>query len=325
MRAMLCRELGDVANLSMGELPDPRPGPGEACIRVRAAGVNFPDILMAEGKYQVRPPLLFVPGLEVAGEVESCGDGVQHVKPGDRVMAFARSGGGYAERIVLPGAIVTPIPDAMDFVTAAAFPTVYGTAHFALTHRGRLRAGETLLVLGAGGGVGLAAVEVGHALGARVIAAARGDDKLAAAREHGAEDAVDYASQDLRDAVLAMTDGRGVDAVFDPVGGDVFRQAVRCAGWEGRVLIVGFASGDIPKVAANYVLIKNLSIVGVVFGEHSERFPDETRERLAELAGWFADGRLKPRIHRVFPLADAHAALAEIRERRVIGKVVLEV
>jgi len=324
MRAMLCRELGDVSKLAMGELPDPQPGPGEACIAVRAAGVNFPDILMVEGKYQVKPALPFVPGLEVAGEVAACGEGVTHVAPGDRVMAFARTGGGYAERIVLPGAIVTPIPDAMDFVTAAAFPVVYGTAHFALTHRGRLGEGETLLVLGAGGGVGLAAVEVGKALGARVIAAARGADKLAAAREQGAEEVVDYAAQDLRDTVLGLTGGRGVDVVFDPVGGDAFRQAVRCVGWEGRVLVIGFASGDIPQVAANYVLVKNLSVIGVVFGEHGARFPDETRERLAELARWCVDGRLKPRIHRVFALAQARAALAEIGERSVIGKMVLK-
>ncbi len=325
MRAVVCRELGDPSVLRLEEMPPPALGDGQVRIAVKAAGVNFPDILMVQGTYQVKPGLPFVPGLEVAGEVLECGAGVTHVMPGQRVLAFARSGGGYASECVVPGGIVTPIPDSMDFVTAAAFPIAYGTAHFALTHRGRLAADESLLVLGAGGGVGLAAVEVGRLLGARVIAAARGDDKLAVAREHGAHEVVDYERETLRDRVKALTDGRGVDVVFDPVGGSWFDQCVRCIGWEGRILVVGFASGTIPKVAANLVLVKNFSVIGVVFGAHSDRYPDDTRRRLGELLAQHAAGRLRPRVWKTFDLADAASALAAITSRQVMGKMVLTV
>lgn len=325
MRAMLCRTLGGIENLELGELPAPDMEPGSVRIAVKAAGVNFPDILMVEGKYQVKPPLPFVPGLEVAGTVMECAAGVSHVKPGDRVLAFARKGGGYASEIVLPGGIVTPIPAAMDFATAAAFPVAYGTAHFALAYRGHLKAGETLLVLGATGGVGIAAIEVGKRLGARVIAAAGGPDKLAIAREHGADELIDYRTENLRDRVLALTGGQGVDVVFDPVGGQATEQSVRCLAWEGRLLVIGFASGDIPKIAANYILVKNISVIGVVFGEHSFRFADESRARLLGLLADYEAGRLKPRLWRKFPLAEAARALAEIQGRRVIGKIVLEI
>lgn len=325
MRAVLCRSLGDGSALKVEELPDPPVGPDQVRIVVRAAGVNFADILMVEGKYQVKPELPFVPGLEVAGTVAECGSQVAHVQPGQRVIAFARRGGGYASEIVLPGAIVTPIPDAMDFVTAAAFPVAYGTAHFALEYRGRLKASETLLVLGAAGGVGLAAIEVGKLLGARVIAAAGGPDKLAVCREHGADETIDYTRQDQRERVLEITGGKGADVVFDPVGGAAFEQSLRCIGWEGRILVVGFASGEVPRVAANMILVKNFSVVGVVFGEHSARFPDASRERLQSLMPAVADGRLKPRVWRTFPLEAAAAALAEITGRRVVGKVVLTV
>ena len=222
-----------------------------------------------------------------------------------------------------PAGIVTPIPEAMDFVTAAAFPVAYGTAHFALQHRGRLAAGETLLVLGAAGGVGLAAVEVGKLMGARVIAAAGSPEKLAIAREHGADCAVDYRVENLRDRVMELTGGRGVDVVFDPVGGTAFEQSVRVIGWEGRILVVGFASGEIPRVAANMILVKNFSVTGVVFGEHSWRFPDDTRARLGQLLGDFAAGHLRPRIWKTFPLDQARVAFAEMAARRVIGKMVL--
>jgi len=323
MRAALCRSLGDVSALRVEEVPAPPMAAGQVRIAVQAAGVNFPDILMIEGKYQVKPELPFSPGLEVAGTVTECGQGVTHVVPGQRVLAMARQGGGYASEIVLPGAIVTPIPDSLDFITAAAFPIVYGTAHFALEYRGGLRSGETLLVLGAAGGVGLAAVEIGKLLGARVIAAAGGPDKLAIARQHGADETIDYRSENLRDRVLELTGKKGVDVVFDPVGGTYFEQCVRCIGWEGRILVVGFASGDIPRVATNLILVKNFSVVGVVFGEHSARYPDDSRARLTQLLACQSQGRLNPRVWRSMPLEQAPAALADIAARRVTGKIVL--
>jgi NADPH:quinone reductase len=323
MRALLCRSLDGIASLEVAEVASPPLGSGQVRIGVRASGVNFPDILMVEGKYQVRPELPFIPGLEVAGVVLECAAGVERVRPGDRVLAFARRGGGHAEEVVVPGAIVTPIPDAMDFVTAAAFPVAYGTAHFALTHRGHLAAGETLLVLGAAGGVGLAAIEVGKLLGARVLAAASSAEKLAIARQHGADETINYGVENLRDQVRALTDGKGVDVVFDPVGGGAFEQSVRCVGWEGRILVVGFASGDIPHVAASMILVKNFSVTGVVFGEHSWRFPDDTRARIAKLLDAYSDGRLIPTVMRTYPLAEAIAALTEMSSRRVMGKLVL--
>jgi NADPH2:quinone reductase len=323
MRALLCRSLGSVGNLEIADVASPSLGPGQVRIGVRASGINFPDILMVEGKYQVKPELPFIPGLEVAGVVLECAAGVEHVRPGDRVLAFARRGGGHAQEIVVPGAIVTPIPDAMDFVAAAAFPVAYGTADFALTHRGHLFAGETLLVLGAAGGVGLAAIEVAKLLGARVIAAASSPEKLAIARRHGADETINYATDELRDRVRALTDGRGVDVVFDPVGGEAFKQSVRCIGWEGRILVIGFASGEIPQVAANMILVKNFSVTGVVFGEHSSRYPDDTRQRLAKLLEAYADGRLKPTAIKTYPLSAAREALNEMSGRRVAGKLVL--
>lgn len=323
MRALLCRSLGGIAALEVAEVASPALGTGQVRIAVRASGVNFPDILMVEGKYQVKTELPFIPGLELAGVVLECAPGVDHVRPGERVMAFARRGGAHAEEVVVPGGIVTPIPEAMDFVTAAAFPVAYGTAHFALQHRGRLAAGETLLVLGAAGGVGLAAIEVGRRMGARVIAAAGAPEKLAIAREHGADSAIDYRLDNLRDRVMELTGGRGVDVVFDPVGGVAFEQSVRTIGWEGRILVVGFASGDIPRVATNMILVKNFSVTGVVFGEHSWRFPDDTRARLGQLLADFAAGHLRPRIWKTYPLEQARAALSEMAARRVAGKMVL--
>lgn len=325
MKALLISELGSIDNLGVGDAPSPHIGPGQVRVGVKAAGVNFPDILMAEGKYQVKPDLPFIPGLELAGEVLECADGVDHVRPGDRVMAFARRGGAYAAEAVLPGGIVTPIPDTLDFETAAAFPVAYGTAHFALEHRGKLQPGESLLVLGAAGGVGIAAIEIGKLLGARVIAAAGSPEKLEIARAHGADATIDYTTESLRDRAKELTDGKGVDVVFDPVGGDAFTQAVRCIGWEGRILVIGFASGDIPKVATNMILVKNFATVGVVFGEHSWRYPDDTRARLTGLLPEIATGRLRPRIWKTYPIEDTVAALKEMQERSVIGKMVLTI
>ncbi len=323
MRAVLCPELGSIDNLVVGERAAPAMIPGGVRIGVKAAGINFPDILMAEGKYQVKPALPFTPGLEVAGEVLECAPGVTHLKPGDRVLAFARHGGGFAEEIVLPDEIVTPIPDSMDFVTAAAFPVAYGTAHFALTHRGHLKAGETLLVLGATGGVGIAAIEVGKLLGATVIAAAGTDEKCGIAKDIGADFAVNYATESLRDKVREYSGG--ADVVFDPVGGDAFTQSVRCINWEGRILIIGFASGDIAQAATNMILVKNFSVIGAVFGEHSERFPAETRDRLVSILPEVATGRLNPRVWKTYPLEGVQDALRAIQDRKVVGKMVLTV
>jgi len=323
MRALLCRSLGGIGALEVAQVESPRLGPGQVRIQTRASGVNFPDILMVEGRYQIKPELPFIPGLEVAGVVLECAEGVEHVRPGHRVLAFARRGGGHAEEVLVPAAIVTRIPDSMDFVTAAAFPVAYGTAHFALTHRGHLSAGEVLLVLGASGGVGLAAIEIGKLLGARVIAAASTSEKLAIARNHGADATINYSTDSLRDCVRALTDGKGADVVFDPVGGEAFSQSVRCVGWEGRVLVVGFASGDIPRVATNMILVKNFSVIGVVFGEHSWRYPKDTHLRLQKLIEAYSDGRLQPRVMKTYPLADGPLALAEMSGRRVVGKLVL--
>ncbi len=323
MRALVCRSLAGIGALEVGEIASPQLGPAQVRIEVRASGVNFPDILMAEGKYQIKPELPFIPGLEVAGVVLECAAGVEHVRPGQRVLAFARRGGGHAQEVVVPGAIVTPIPDSMDFVTAAAFPVAYGTAHFALTHRARLNGGEVLLVLGASGGVGLAAIEIGKLLGARVIAAASSPEKLAVARQHGADETINYLSESLRDRMRALTDGNGADVVFDPVGGEAFEQSIRSIAWEGRIVVVGFASGDIPKVATNLILVKNFSVLGVVFGEHSWRYPHDTRQRLEKLLQVYASGRLNPRVTKTYPLAQAALALTEMSARRLVGKLVL--
>ncbi len=248
MRAMVCRAWGAPDVLQLENVPSRALRPGEVRIRVRAAGVNFADSLMVGGTYQVKPPFPFTPGLEAAGEVTETGDGVPSLRTGQRVLAVLRNGGGYAEEIVLDAATVLPIPETMDFVTAAAFPVAYGTSHLALTHRGHLQSGETLLVLGAAGGVGLTAVEIGKALGARVVAAAGGADKLAVAKSHGADELIDYRSESLRDRARELTGGKGADVVYDPVGGDAFDPALRAVNWEARMLVIGFASGRIQAV-----------------------------------------------------------------------------
>jgi len=325
MKAVLCRAFGEPDALRVEEVA-PRPlDRGQVRIGVRAAGVNFPDYLMVTGRYQVKPPLPFTPGIEAAGEIIECAPDVVDLRPGQRVVALARRGGSFASELVLPAQYVVPIPDVMDFTTAAGFPVAYGTAHLALIRRGRLRSGETLLVTGAGGGVGLAAVEVGKRLGARVIAAAGSAEKLKIASEHGADDLIDYQTTSLRDRVKELTGDAGVDVVFEPVGGNIFDQCTRLMNWEGRLLVIGFASGRIPTAPANLVLVKNYSLVGVVFGAHMEKFPDSVRPRIQELLGWYTDGSLQPHISRTIPLEQAAVALNEIAERNVRGKIVLTV
>lgn len=325
MKAVLCHAFGEPDSLRVEEIEPRCLERGQVRISVRAAGVNFPDYLMITGKYQVKPPLPFTPGIEAAGEIIECAPDVADLRPGQRVVALARRGGAFASELILPAPFIVPIPEAMDFTTAAGFPVAYGTAHLALTHRGHLRSGETLLVTGAGGGVGLAAVEVGKRLGARVIAAAGDIDKLKIASEHGADDLVDYRTDSLRDRIKELTGEAGLDVVFEPVGGDVFDQCTRVMNWEGRLLVIGFASGRIPTAPANLVLVKNYSLIGVVFGAHIEKFPELVRPRIQELLGWYSEGSLKPHISRTFPMNQAAFALNEIAKRNVRGKIVLTI
>ena len=324
MKAIHCREWGTPDILRLEEVERPSLEPHQVRIRVRAAGVNFADTLMVAGKYQVKPPFPFTPGLEAAGEIVELGNDVEGLRLGQRALAVLRFGGGYAEEIVVDAAAVAPIPDAMDFATAAAFPVAYGTSHFALTHRGHLQPGETLLVLGAAGGVGLTAVEIGKAMGARVIAAAGGAEKLAVASSRGADELIDYTTESIRDRVRAITDGNGADVVFDPVGGDAFDQALRAVNWEARMLVIGFAAGRIQAVPANLILVKNISVIGVVWGAQAERDPALIVRNLAELLRWWEAGRLKPMVAKVFRLAEAAEAMAALLSRRYAGKIVLE-
>lgn len=325
MKAVLCHAFGERDSLRVEEI-EPRPlERGQVRIGVRAAGVNFPDLLMVEGKYQVKPSLPFIPGMEAAGEIIECASDVTDLHPGQRILALTRRGGAFASELIVPAPLVVPIPEIMDFTTAAGFPVAYGTAHLALIYRGHLRSGETLLVTGAGGGVGLAAVEVGKRLGARVIAAAGGADKLRIASEHGADELIDYRAGSLRDRIKELTGGAGADVVFEPVGGDIFDQCMRVMNWEGRLLVIGFASGCLPTAPTNLVLVKNYSLVGVVFGAHIEKFPDSVRPRIQELLRWYADGSLKPHISRTFPVDQVAVALKALAERQVTGKIVLTI
>jgi NADPH2:quinone reductase len=325
MKAILCRSWGGPELLSLGDVPSRALAPDEVRIRVHACGLNFADTLQIAGKYQVKPPLPFTPGLESAGEIIETGGAVTGLAPGQRVLAVSRFGGSYAEELVIGALSVVPIPDRMDFVTAAGFPVVYGTSHLALARRAQLKPGETLLVLGAAGGVGLTAVEIGKQLGARVIAAAGGPDKLAIARAHGADEVIDYTKEDLRERVKELTGGNGADVIYDPVGGDVFDQAIRALNWEGRLMVIGFAAGRIPTVAANYILLKNISVTGVVWGAQAARDPALVSAQLAELLTWYEDGRLQPRVSKTFPLAEAGDALQALLSRRYAGKIVLTV
>jgi NADPH:quinone reductase len=324
MKAVLCNTYGPPASLVLAEVPSPAPRRGEVLVSVKAAGVNFPDLLIIENKYQVKPPLPFSPGCEAAGVVKAAGADVTHVGTGDRVMAITGYGA-FAEEICVPADRVFRLPGAMDDVTAAAFLFTYGTAHHALRDRGALQPGETLLVLGAAGGVGLAAVELGKALGARVIACASSDEKLAVCLAHGADAAINYAAANLRDEIRRIVGDNGVDVVCDVVGGAHTEAALRSTAWRGRVLVVGFTAGEIPRIALNLPLLKGCSIVGVSWGGLMRREPARFVEGVDELLRWYGEGRLKPHIHRTFSLAQAADALALIASREVKGKVVLTV
>ncbi len=322
MRAVVCRELSGPQSLSVEEAPDPRPGPGEVAVAVAAAGVNFADTLMVAGKYQEKPELPFTPGLELAGTVTALGEGVTGVAPGDRVIGLVDRGA-FAEVALVRAEDVYPIPDSMDFDIAAGFPITYGTAHGALVWRAGLKSGETLLVHGAAGGVGLATVEVGKALGAEVIATAGGPEKLEIARAHGADHLIDYRSEDIRERVKALTGGRGADVVFDPVGGEVFMASLRAVAWGGRLLVIGFAAGKVPEIPANLLLVKNLAVLGLYWGAYRQKAPDLLRSQFETLTGWFAEGRLQPLVSHRLDLEEAAQALDLLLTRKATGKVVL--
>jgi len=321
MKALVCRALSDdIGTLAIEDVALPPPAPGEARVRIHVAAVNFPDILMVQGKYQHKPPLPFVPGMEAAGEVIALGDGVTEVKRGDRVVAGLGTGG-FAEEANVSGDRLRPLPGALDFAEAAGFTASYLTAYVALVRRAALRAGETLLVLGAAGGVGLAAVDFGRALGARVIAAASTEAKRAFLKDYGADHVVPAAG--FRHLVKDLTRGRGADAIYDPVGGDAFDEATHCIAFDGRLLVVGFASGRIPTVPANIPLIKGFSIMGVRAGEYGRRFPEKGAENIAAIDRLAAEGRLRPYIGARFPLSQAVEAMRVLQERKAIGKVVV--
>jgi len=324
VKAVLCKAFGPPESLVVEDVASPAPGPGEAVITVKAASVNFPDVLIIENKYQLKPPLPFSPGSELAGIVKAVGDGVTGFTPGDRVMAITGYGA-FAEEVKTETRRMIAIPPGMDFAHAAAFGLTYATSEHALVDRGALKAGETLLVLGAAGGVGLAAIEIGKILGSRVIACASTDDKLLVCREHGADDTINYTTEDLRERIKMLTHGAGVDVVYDPVGGPYTELALRSMAWRGRLLVVGFAAGDIPKIPLNLPLLKGLSIVGVYWGEWTRREPENFAEAMARLGGWYAEGKLKPHISATFPLERAADALTLMAQRKVTGKVVLTV
>jgi NADPH2:quinone reductase len=303
-------------------VPSPKAGEGQVVISVHACGVNFPDTLIIEGKYQFKPALPFSPGAEVAGIVKEIGPGVTSFKPGDRVIG-ATTWGGYAQEALAQAERVIRMPEGMDFQTASAFLLTYGTSHHALKDRAELKAGETVLVLGAAGGVGLAAVDIAKVMGARVIAAASTEEKLAVCRQHGADETINYATEDLRERLKALTGGRGVDVVYDPVGGDLSEPALRSMAWRGRFLVVGFAAGGIPNVPLNLPLLKGCSIVGVFWGAFMRNEPARNEANLRELVAWIHERKLHPHIYAVYPLERAADALHDVMNRKVTGKVVL--
>ena len=322
MQAWMCESLDGVDALKWRELPTPEPGPGEVRVAIQAASLNFPDSLTIVGKYQFKPELPFVPGSEFAGRVDAVGAGVTHLKPGDPVAGLASSGG-FASHACIPAARVLPLPPDVDLVDAAAFAFTYGTSQHALLDRGALKAGETVLVLGAAGGVGTAAVQIAKAAGARVIAAASSDDKCAFLTQLGADATINYTSTPLRDALKTLTDGKGPDVVYDPVGGDLAEPAFRAIAWRGRYLVVGFAGGSIPALPFNLALLKGAAVVGVFWGEFTRREPKAFAADIATLLQWYREGKVKPVIDRRLPMRELPAAYARMASRQVQGKVVL--
>lgn len=322
MRAVICKEFGPIEDLVVEAFDLPPPAPGHVRVRVEAAGVNFPDTLIVQGKYQVRPDRPFVPGAELAGIVEAVGEGATEFAPGTKVIGMVGQGA-FAEVANVRVSRLLQRPDSMDAVTAAGFSMTYGTSMHALKQRANLQAGETLLVLGASGGVGLAAVELGKAMGATVIAAASSPEKLEIAKAAGADHLIDYSKESVRDRCKEITGGKGVDVAYDPVGGDFLEDAVRASAWEGRVLIVGFASGTIPRVPANLMLLKGCALVGVFFGTFRDKDPAANRRNFAEMFQWFEQGKLKPLVSRTMDISEVVTAFNVLTGREAIGKIVL--
>ena len=324
MKAVLCKAFGPADSLVLEEIASPEAKKNEILLEVHAAGVNFPDTLIIEGKYQFKPPFPFSPGGEAAGVVKAVGEKVSHLKVGDRVMALT-GWGSFAEEVAVPGYNVIPVPASMDFASAAAFGMTYGTSMHALRQRANLQPGETLLVLGASGGVGLAAVEIGKAMGARVIAAASSAEKLEVAKAAGADELIDYSASSLKDEVKRLTGGQGADVIYDPVGGDLFDQAIRSIAWNGRLLVVGFASGRIPELPVNLCLLKGAAVVGVFWGSFAQRQPQDNAANFQQLFAWHAEGKLKPLVSQTFPLEQAADAINHLAQRKAVGKVVVQV
>ena len=322
MKAIVCNDFGPIEEIDYTEMPDPKAGPGQVVLTTKAIGVNFPDGLLVQGLYQHKPELPFVPGIEVAGVVEEVGSGVNNLKLGDRVLASTMTGG-YAEKLCMDAAAAIMIPDVMSDAHAAVLPCAYGTAHHALKQRGNLQPGETLVVLGAAGGTGLAAVQIGKAMGARVIAVCSDEEKLSLAADCGADELINYRKDDLRKSLLTITNKRGVDVVFDPVGGEAFNHCTRAMAWNGRLLVIGFASGDIPQFPVNLALVKGYSVIGVFWGSFTRYQGDEYAENMVELFRWYEQGKVRPLIYKTFPLSSAAEALHLVAQRKVMGKLVL--
>ena len=322
MHAWLCKNPTGVDALIWTELPTPEPQAGEVLIEIKAASLNFPDLLIVQNKYQMKPPLPFVPGSEYAGVVQAVGDGVTHLKVGQHVACLSGTGG-FATHTIAPAALCMPLPEGFPFVDAAAFIMIYATSHHALADRAQLKAGETVLVLGAAGGVGTSAIQIAKALGARVIAAASSDEKCELCRSIGADATINYSTQDLRETIKLLTGGKGPDVIYDPVGGDLAEPAFRSIAWRGRYLVVGFAAGSIPALPLNLTLLKGASIVGVFWGAFAKNEPKANASAMAELAQWYAQGKIKPVIDRTMPMAELKAAYAHMGSRGVKGKLVM--
>ncbi|SFI18894.1 NADPH2:quinone reductase [Pseudomonas guineae] len=324
MKAVLCKAFGPAETLVLEEIASPEAKKNEVLLEVHAAGVNFPDTLIIEGKYQFKPPFPFSPGGEASGVVKAVGEKVSHLKVGDRVMALT-GWGSFAEEVAVPGYNVMPVPASMDFASAAAFGMTYGTSMHALKQRANLQQGETLLVLGASGGVGLAAVEIGKAMGAKVIAAASSPEKLEVAKAAGADELINYSESNLKEEVKRLTGGQGADVIYDPVGGDLFDAAIRSIAWNGRLLVVGFASGRIPELPVNLTLLKGAAVVGVFWGAFAQRQPQDNAANFQQLFAWHAEGKLKPLVSQTFPLTQAADAINMLGQRKAVGKVVVKV
>ncbi len=322
MHAWLCENPTGVDALNWKELPTPSPGRGEVLIEIKASSLNFPDLLIVQNKYQIKPPLPFVPGSEYAGVVRAVGAGVSHLREGQNVACLSGTGG-FATHTLAPAALCMPLPDGFGFVDAAAFIMTYATSHHALVDRAQLKAAETVLILGAAGGVGTAAIQIAKSKGAKVIAAASTDAKCELCRSIGADATINYASEGLRDALKTLTEGKGPDVIYDPVGGELSEPAFRSIAWRGRYLVVGFAAGPIPALPWNLMLLKGASVVGVFWGDFAKREPKANHAMMVELAQWYGEGKIKPVIDRTMPMADIKAAYAHMGSRGVMGKLVM--